>query len=116
MLSCYVEHDKVDKLFYLTESGDTLALPIIPWTISGTKRKILGILSTSTSMKNLAGELGISQGMTYKHLKDLLNERYITETLHTFELTLIGKIMASPLMINDDDFEVKDLPVKNTMD
>jgi predicted transcriptional regulator len=76
----------------------------------------LGILSTPASVKNLAGELGISQGMTYKHLKDLLNEKYITETLHTFELTLIGRIMASPLIINDDDFDVKDLPVKNATD
>lgn len=90
-LACYIENDKVDRLFYLSEDLQIIPLPVIRWRLSGTKQQILREFSDMPEVvENLAGKLGISQTMTYKHLKDLTNAGYLKKTMYALRLTPLG--------------------------
>lgn len=95
-MACYIEYDKVSRLFYITEEDDKyIELPIIRWKLSDTKRQILWIFQTGDrEVKSIAERLDISNSMIYKHINELAEDGFLHRVLDKFEPTQIGMIMA----------------------
>ena len=98
--ACYLEHDKVTKLFYLTqEENKYIELPILKWYLSNSKRSILWFFQTGVEdVKEIAGKLGITTRMIYRNITELLQEGYLVKAGRGYELTQTGEILADDML------------------
>ena len=101
-LACYIEYNKINRLFYLTEEKNELIdIPILIWEITEPKKDIIDLINRGVNnLKDIAYKMGLSNSMTYKHINELINENYINKENDFYVLTLKGKMIARTYKYN----------------
>lgn len=95
-LASYIEYDKVECLFVISlKNRELINLPIIRWLLSLSKQNILGCFYIGVNdAREIADRVRLSDSMTYKHIKELIEEGYLIKNGERYELTEIGKMFA----------------------
>ena len=95
LFGAYARSDMVDRIVYVTEEDNSIIdFPILGFSISDTKKKILeNIQSGIISVHDVGKSVSISKGMAYNHLRELKAMGYITDE-DGYAITDAGKIAA----------------------
>jgi len=92
LFGAYSKHQFVDRIVFVdNKMKDIVDLPILRYGISNTKKEILNcLIEGKNTVKELSGEIGISRGMTYNHIRELRDMGLIDK--NTLEITSAGKL------------------------
>lgn len=94
LISFYLNKEKVDKVYYITEEEhELMSLPIIKLGIGESKKKLLKEISKGNgAIHGLEKNLNIKQSAIYQHIQEMKEEGYLEDSKE-LKLTDLGRIM-----------------------
>lgn len=96
LFGAYARCDRIRRIMYVKEENKQIVnLPKLCYSVTGGQRKILEYLDkrTAKTMMELAKKVDVSQGMLYKHIKELKDMDILEETTDGIKLTDYGRIV-----------------------
>ncbi|MHA1232680.1 MAG: CRISPR-associated CARF protein Csa3, partial [Candidatus Helarchaeota archaeon] len=95
-LACYIEYDKITRLFYMTEEDNMIIdIPIIKWNLTEPKKLILSYVKHEiNNLDKISKRMNLSRNMIYKHLIELESDGYVKKVGDIYKLTSKGNMIA----------------------
>lgn len=96
LFASYARAKRISKICYVTEdTKQIIRLPIMPFTMNSTQLEVLQTIHKNTNIttSQIAEELGVSKGIVYRYIKEMLDWDAVEKNGEILKLSDFGRIM-----------------------